>query len=127
MKHAFAFIAVLLLAPLVQAAEKPADKPNIIFILADDYGIPGVEGSEMRKVDLGPESHRGGLLRHASFQIVTSNPTRTSPVSSSARSRSVVLPAPGALIKLITVTPRASSRQPIEASVSATSAAIPRM
>ncbi len=34
----------------------------------------------MRKVDLPPKSRRGGLLTHGSFLLVTSNPTRTSPV-----------------------------------------------
>jgi mono/diheme cytochrome c family protein len=48
--------------------------------LARFYGIPGIEGDEMRLVDLDPSSHRGGLLTHASFLAVTSNPTRTSPV-----------------------------------------------
>jgi hypothetical protein len=31
-------------------------------------------------MSLAPDSHRGGLLTHASFLAVTSNPTRTSPV-----------------------------------------------
>jgi hypothetical protein len=48
--------------------------------LARFYGVPGVEGSEMRLVKLAPDSHRGGLLTHASMLVVTSNPTRTSPV-----------------------------------------------
>lgn len=48
--------------------------------LARWYGIEGVQGNEMRKVDLPAESHRGGILTQASFLIVTSNPTRTSPV-----------------------------------------------
>lgn len=34
----------------------------------------------MRKVDLPEDSPRGGLLNQATFQLVTSNPTRTSPV-----------------------------------------------
>ena len=49
--------------------------------LASFYGIPGVKGTEMRKVLLPPESHRaGGILTHGSTLDVTSNPTRTSPV-----------------------------------------------
>ncbi|MEA3208424.1 MAG: hypothetical protein QOE70_1481 [Chthoniobacter sp.] len=49
--------------------------------LANFYGIPGVKGTEMRKVPLSPESHRaGGILTHGSTLVVTSNPTRTSPV-----------------------------------------------
>ena len=48
--------------------------------LADLYGIKGVTGSEMRKVSLPKDSPRGGVLAHASVLLVTSNPTRTSPV-----------------------------------------------
>ncbi|MDA7915815.1 DUF1592 domain-containing protein [Verrucomicrobia bacterium] len=48
--------------------------------LAKFYGINGVQGSDMRKVMLKPEHHRGGILSHASMHVVTSNPTRTSPV-----------------------------------------------
>jgi hypothetical protein len=49
--------------------------------LASFYGIPDVKGTEMRKVALPPESHRfGGILTHGSTLVVTSNPTRTSPV-----------------------------------------------
>ncbi len=49
--------------------------------LAKFYGIRGVEGNEMRKVPLPADSpRRGGVLTHASTLIVTSNPTRTSPV-----------------------------------------------
>ena len=48
--------------------------------LAKHYGIPGVEGSEMRKVTLPKDSPRGGVLTHGSVLAVTSNPTRTSPV-----------------------------------------------
>jgi hypothetical protein len=48
--------------------------------LAKHYGIPGVEGREMRRVDL-PAGHvRGGLLTQGTVLVVTSNPTRTSPV-----------------------------------------------
>lgn len=48
--------------------------------LARFYGIPGVSGPQMRKVALDPATHRGGILTHGSFLVVTSNPTRTSPV-----------------------------------------------
>lgn len=49
--------------------------------LAAFYGIPDVKGTEMRKVPLPPESHRaGGILTHGATLVVTSNPTRTSPV-----------------------------------------------
>ncbi|MDF1738684.1 MAG: DUF1592 domain-containing protein [Verrucomicrobiales bacterium] len=48
--------------------------------LADWYGIDGVKGNDLKKVDLNEGSRRGGLLSQATFHIVTSNPTRTSPV-----------------------------------------------
>ena len=49
-------------------------------MLARYYGIKGVSGKEMRKVDLSDDNPRGGLLTMASMLVVTSNPTRTSPV-----------------------------------------------
>ena len=48
--------------------------------LAKHYGIPGVEGTEMRKVTLPPDSHRGGVLTMGSVMKVTANGTTTSPV-----------------------------------------------
>ena len=48
--------------------------------LANFYGISGVEGKEMRKVALPKDTPRGGVLTQASVLMVTSNPTRTSPV-----------------------------------------------
>jgi hypothetical protein len=48
--------------------------------LAKHYGIPHVYGSRFRRVSLGDDSRRGGLLRHASILTATSYATRTSPV-----------------------------------------------
>ena len=48
--------------------------------LAKHYGITGVYGSRFRRVELGEDSKRGGLLRHGSILSVTSYATRTSPV-----------------------------------------------
>ena len=48
--------------------------------LARYYGIEGVDGDRMRKVDLPPESPRGGVLTQGTVLAVTSNPDRTSPV-----------------------------------------------
>lgn len=48
--------------------------------LAKHYGIPNIYGPRFRRVALGPETQRGGLLRHASVLTVTSYATRTSPV-----------------------------------------------
>ena len=48
--------------------------------LARHYGIPGVYGTNMRRVELPPDSVRRGLLGHGSILTVTSYTTRTSPV-----------------------------------------------
>jgi hypothetical protein len=48
--------------------------------LAKHYGIPNVYGSRFRRVELGHDSRRGGLLRQGSVLAVTSYATRTSPV-----------------------------------------------
>lgn len=48
--------------------------------LARHYGIPNVHGSQFRRVALGRDSVRGGLLRQGSVLTVTSYATRTSPV-----------------------------------------------
>jgi hypothetical protein len=48
--------------------------------LAKHYGITGIKGDQMRKVQLPPDSPRGGLLTMGTVLVVTSNPTRTSPV-----------------------------------------------
>ena len=48
--------------------------------LAKHYGIPHIYGSRFRRISLGEDSKRGGLLRHGSILTVTSYPTRTSPV-----------------------------------------------
>ena len=48
--------------------------------LAKHYGLPGVEGQQMRRVLLPADSPRGGLLTHASVLKVTANGTTTSPV-----------------------------------------------
>lgn len=48
--------------------------------LARHYGIPGVRGLHLQKVTLPADSHRGGLLTHASILKVSANGTNTSPV-----------------------------------------------
>ena len=95
------FMAERIFSPRVRAAMRQETELLVARLLRDDrpatdllvaretflnsrlarfYGIPGVEGPEMRLMSLAPDSHRGGLLTHASFLAVTSNPTRTSPV-----------------------------------------------
>jgi mono/diheme cytochrome c family protein len=48
--------------------------------LAKHYGIPNIYGSRFRRVTLGQNHERGGLLRQGSILTVTSYATRTSPV-----------------------------------------------
>jgi hypothetical protein len=48
--------------------------------LAKLYGIPDVKGDAMRRVALPEDSPRGGVLTQGTVLVVTSNPTRTSPV-----------------------------------------------
>ena len=48
--------------------------------LAQHYGIPGVYGTQFRRVELPADSVRRGLLGHGSILTVTSYATRTSPV-----------------------------------------------
>ncbi len=58
-------------------------RANYTFVnerLAKHYGIPNVYGSRFRKVTFGEDQTRGGLLRQGSILLVTSYPTRTSPV-----------------------------------------------
>ncbi len=56
--------------------------PGYTFLnepLAAHYGITGVTGMEMRRVEL-TDRRRGGILTSAAVLTATSNPTRTSPV-----------------------------------------------
>ena len=66
--------------------------------LARYYGIPDVIGDELRRCDLTPESHRGGVLTHGSILKVTANGSNTSPVVRgvwlSERLLGVPIPAP---------------------------------
>ena len=47
---------------------------------ANAYKIEGVKGPELRKVTLPPGDAHGGMLTMGSVLMITSNPTRTSPV-----------------------------------------------
>ncbi len=58
-------------------------RANYTFVnerLAKHYGIPNVYGSRFRRVTLGDDSVRGGLLGQGSILTVTSYANRTSPV-----------------------------------------------
>ncbi len=48
--------------------------------LAEHYGVQGVKGDKFQRVQLPPDSPRGGVLSQASVLLATSMPTRTSPV-----------------------------------------------
>jgi hypothetical protein len=48
--------------------------------LAELYAISGVDGSQIRRVPLPADSHRGGFLTQAAVLKVTANGTTTSPV-----------------------------------------------
>jgi hypothetical protein len=48
--------------------------------LARHYGFDEVRGDQIRRVELPEGSPRGGLLTQGTLLVVTSNPTRTSPV-----------------------------------------------
>jgi hypothetical protein len=52
--------------------------------LAEHYGVPGVEGVDIRRVALPAEIHRGGLLTQGSVLKVTADGTTTSPVKRGA-------------------------------------------
>jgi hypothetical protein len=72
---------------------------NFTFLnerLARHYGIAGVEGHNLRKVTLPPDSHRGGVLTMASVLKVTANGTTTSPVVRGAWVLSRILGTPPA-------------------------------
>jgi hypothetical protein len=56
---------------------------NYTFVnakLAKHYGIDGVEGDNVRRVELPASSPRGGVITQATVLAATSNPSRTSPV-----------------------------------------------
>ncbi|HYG77441.1 MAG TPA: DUF1592 domain-containing protein [Planctomycetota bacterium] len=56
---------------------------NFTFLnerLARHYGISGVQGSHLQKVELKPEYRRGGILTQASVLTLNSQPTRSSPI-----------------------------------------------
>jgi hypothetical protein len=48
--------------------------------VAEHYGIAGIKGPQFRRVELGPDNPRRGLLGQGSILAVTSYPDRTSPV-----------------------------------------------
>ena len=63
------------LAELITADYTFVDKKLAAF-----YGLKEVPEPGFHRVNLPPESKRGGILTHGSFLVATSNPNRTSPV-----------------------------------------------
>jgi hypothetical protein len=74
------FFAELLRADLPARTIVDSDFTFLNERLADHYGIKGVSGVNVRKVELPPDSVRGGLMTQASVLKVTANGTTTSPV-----------------------------------------------
>jgi len=52
--------------------------------LAQHYGLPPVEGTQLRRIALAPGSLRGGLITHGSILKMTTNASYTSPVKRGA-------------------------------------------
>jgi mono/diheme cytochrome c family protein len=75
-----AFFAELIRRDLPARNVIASDFVTINERLAAHYGLPGVAGSQIRRVALPPDSVRGGLLTQASVLKVTANGTTTSPV-----------------------------------------------
>lgn len=75
-----AFFAELIRGDLPARNVIASDFVTINERLASHYGLPGVQGSQIRRVALPHDSVRGGLLTQASVLKVTANGTTTSPV-----------------------------------------------
>jgi hypothetical protein len=76
-----AFFAELLKQNLPTRGLIDSDFVMVNERLAKHYGIPGVEGIEIRKVTLPEDCIRGGVLTQASVLKITANGTTTSPVT----------------------------------------------
>ena len=79
-KETKAFLKELIVSNLPVSNVVKSDFAMLNSRLADHYGIDSVDGVEIRKVSLPPDSVRGGFLSQASVLKVTANGTNTSPV-----------------------------------------------
>ncbi len=80
-KETEAFFSYLLMNNRPVTEFLDADYTFINSSLARHYGFRGTFGEDLKYVSLkGAGLPRGGILTHASFLTITSNPTRTSPV-----------------------------------------------
>ena len=90
----------------------------LIQKLSAHYGIPGVSGSQIRRVPLPPDCPRGGFLTQAAILKVTANGTTTSPVPGLIpmpvilpfvmSAQSGVVPSPGTSFDRIVISPPSS-------------------
>jgi hypothetical protein len=85
LRQAFKRETELFVESIVQEDRSVLDllRANYTFVnerLAKHYDIPNVYGSRFRRVALGDDSHRGGILGQGSILTVTSYANRTSPV-----------------------------------------------
>lgn len=92
-----------------------ADFAVINDVLADHYGIDGVDGHQFRKVPLPDDSPRGGLLGMAAVHAMGSDGTRSSPVERGAWVLRYLLhdpppPAPANVPQLSRLTENAGAR-----------------
>jgi hypothetical protein len=71
-----------------------ADYTFVNECLAENYGIPGIKGPQMRRVTLQPEEHRGGLLGMGAILSMTSHTFRTSPTQRGKYVLEVILGTP---------------------------------
>jgi hypothetical protein len=76
-----AFLSSVLLEDRSVLTLLDADYTFLDERLAQHYGIAGVRGSQLRKVKLGPQDPRRGILGQGSVLTLTSVANRTSPVS----------------------------------------------
>lgn len=74
------FVAECLAKDLPIRTLVDADFAMLTQRLAEHYRLEGIEGVDVRRVDLPPGSHRGGLLAQAAIHKLTANGTTTSPV-----------------------------------------------
>lgn len=76
----------MLFNSIVQEDRSVVDLINADYTFVDErlarhYGIPNIRGSQFRRVALGPDDPRRGLLGKGSFLVTSSAANRTSPVS----------------------------------------------
>ncbi|NNJ24285.1 DUF1592 domain-containing protein [Alienimonas chondri] len=79
-QEALAFFAEVLNENLPITTFLDSDFVMINERLARHYDIEGVEGAEIRRVAIGPEAHRGGVLGMAGLMTLLADGTRTLPV-----------------------------------------------